>query len=277
MSEGDATAEPIEVRVHGAAGPWVVVLHGGPGDGGGMAEPARALADSFRVLEPWQRRSGGPPLTVNRHIEDLHDAIGRHCEGAHPAVVGASWGAMLALAYAAAYPPDAGPLVLVGCGTFDPAARARLRETLEKRTHDALRRGLEQIEREVAEPSERMRRRHELSEKLYVFDPLPRAEPGESDEPFDLRGHTETWNDMRRLQAEGVYPAAFEAISSPVLMLHGDYDPHPGRMIRESLAPHIPHLEYRELERCGHDPWRERDARGPFFAVLRDWLWRHSA
>jgi len=40
-----------------------------------------------------------------------------------------------------------------------------------------------------------------------------------------------------QLQEAGVYPAAFAAITSPVLMLHSTYDPHPGQMIRASLAP----------------------------------------
>ncbi|MBI2299579.1 MAG: hypothetical protein HYU66_11675 [Armatimonadetes bacterium] len=62
-----------------------------------------------------------------------------------------------------------------------------------------------------------------------------------------------------------------------MLMLHGDWDPHPGRMIRDGLLPNLPHLEYAELERCGHRPWAERHARAPFFAALRAWLSRHAA
>ncbi len=77
---------------------------------------------------------------------------------------------------------------------------------------------------------------------------------------------------MVRLQEEGVHPAAFAALRSPVLMLHGAYDPHPGDMIRASLEPYIPHLEYREWERCGHSPWAEREVRDEFFAVMRSWL-----
>ena len=38
----------------------------------------------------------------------------------------------------------------------------------------------------------------------------------------------------------------------PVLMLHGAQDPHPGDLVRDSLAPHLGSLEYVELERCGH-------------------------
>jgi pimeloyl-ACP methyl ester carboxylesterase len=96
-------------------------------------------------------------------------------------------------------------------------------------------------------------------------------------EPFDIRAHTETWEDIVRLQEAGVYPAAFAAITSPVLMLHGTYDPHPGQMIRASLAPYLPQLEYSEWERCGHHPWGEKFVREEFFAVLRELLARQLA
>jgi pimeloyl-ACP methyl ester carboxylesterase len=94
--------------------------------------------------------------------------------------------------------------------------------------------------------------------------------------PLDVRAHHETWQDMLRLLADGTYPRAFAAIESPVLMMHGDYDPHPGRMIRDSLLPFMPRLEYRELERCGHTPWLETFARDEFFAVLTQWLAAHA-
>ena len=77
---------------------------------------------------------------------------------------------------------------------------------------------------------------------------------------------------MVRLQMEGIYPAAFANIQVPVLMVHGDYDPHPGRLIRDSLRPYLPQLEYRELEHCGHYPWQEKYAAETFFALIYDWL-----
>ena len=55
-------------------------------------------------------------------------------------------------------------------------------------------------------------------------------------------------------------------------MLHGADDPHPGPAIRDSLRPHLPQLEYREWDRCGHYPWLERAAREEFLVVLREWL-----
>jgi pimeloyl-ACP methyl ester carboxylesterase len=270
--------EGLHTRSYGSSGPLVIVLHGGPGARGEAAPIARGLADSFRVLEPWQRGSGEEPLSVDRHIADLHGLIESRgpADRPAPALVGESWGAMLALAYAAAYPASAGPIVLVGCGTFDEAARGRLRATLDERMDEGLRRRLEQLPEEFPDPAERLRRTYELTRPLYVVDPMDSTEAGETTaaqaEPLDVRSHTETWEDMVRLQREGVYPARFAAIRSPVLMLHGAQDPHPGWMIRASLEPYLERLEYREWDRCGHSPWLERGVREEFFALLKQWL-----
>ncbi|HEX2999173.1 MAG TPA: alpha/beta hydrolase [Armatimonadota bacterium] len=261
----------MQVRKHGCSGPLVLVLHGGPGAPGSAAALARGLADSFRVREPWQRGSSTTPLTVAQHVTDLHALI-HSLDAPRPALVGHSWGAMLALAYAAAHPENACPLVLVGCGTFDKAARAQLQATLAARPSDALRQRLERLETEIPDPQARMAKWGELLDTLYTYAPLPAVPETEPHPPFDPRAHTETWNDMLRQQEAGLYPAAFAAIRSPVLMLHGAYDPHPGPMIRDGLLPYLPQLEYREWERCGHTPWNERYVRDEFFAVLRAWL-----
>jgi pimeloyl-ACP methyl ester carboxylesterase len=234
-----------------------------------MAPVARGLEDRFRVLEPFQRGSGVEPLTVARHVEDLHELVVSNRAEEKPALVGSSWGAMLALAYAAEHPDAAAALVLIGCGTFDLRARARMRAILEERMGDGLRQRLERLEEEIPDPDARLNTMADLIEPLYSCDPAPEEDESE---PVDARANEETWNDMVRLQAEGLYPAAFRAIRSPVLMLHGEYDPHPGAMIRAGLAEIMPQLEYREWEQCGHYPWKERAVRDEFFSILRDWL-----
>lgn len=264
---------PLRLHTYGSIGPPVIVLHGGPAAVGTAAPLARGLADTFMVFEPWQRGSGAVPLTVGQHVADLHALVLDRCGAARPAIVGHSWGAMLALAYAAAHPDTAGPIVLVGCGTFDPVARARMKAIFAERTDSAMKGRLEHLVEEYPNPGDQLIQRHELTEKLYTYAPIAKAERDEGPtEPFDIRAHDETWGDMIRLQEAGIYPAGFAAITSPVLMLHGAYDPHPGQMIRASLLPHLPHLEYREWEQCGHYPWREQFVREEFFAVLRDWL-----
>src|SRR5262249_12800084 len=239
------TIGSLRLRTYGSSGRSVIVLHGGPAAVGRAAEIAKGLSDRFRVFEPWQRGSGVEPLTVATHVEALPTLIQARCGPGRPAIVGESWGAMLALAYAAAHPTSSVATVLVGCGTFDPIARAELRKIVAERTS---------------------------SRTPYDYAPLSSPQREDLGRPFDQVAQMQSWEDMVRLQNEGVYPQAFAAIKSPVLMLHGDYDPHPGRLIRDSLKPYLPQLEYKQFERCGHSPWIERFARDDFFAALRIWL-----
>ena len=264
----------MRIREYGASGPPVLVLHGGPGAPGYMAPLARELADSFGVLEPFQRGSGGERLTVARHLADLHEVVESGCGSERPALVGHSWGAMLALAYAAAHPGCAASLVLIGCGTFDPAARDHLRAIREQRTDERLRRRIQSLPEEYPDPDERLGALGNLLLPLYSYELVAYDDEVEA---YDARAHHEAWEDMVRLQEEGAYPAAFSAIRAPAIMLHGVIDPHPGRMVRTSLEPHLPHLEYREWECCGHYPWLEKAIRQEFLAFLRGWLLQHFA
>jgi pimeloyl-ACP methyl ester carboxylesterase len=263
----------LKTRTYGSNGTTVVLLHGGPGAPGYVAPIARALADTFRVLEPFQRGSGSEALTVARHVLDLHEVIAEHCPGERPALVGSSWGAMLALAFAAAHPQQAGPIVLIGCGAFTPSSRILLQETLASRMDSAMSDRLEQVSAAAASDNERLVGLRKLLLPLYAWDPIT------TDLEYadcDALAYEQSLRDMYRLQNQGVYPAAFASIQSPVLMLHGSYDPYPGAEIYESLRPHLPLTEYRELENCGHYPWIERGVREEFFGTLKAWLLRHQ-
>jgi pimeloyl-ACP methyl ester carboxylesterase len=115
------------------------------------------------------------------------------------------------------------------------------------------------------------------AEAAQSYDLLPEPTAASALLTFvDARGHQETWNDVIRLQADGTEPAAFTAITAPVLMLHGDDDPHPGLATFELQHRYIPQLEYFGLDRCGHTPWKERRARTQFFDALCVWLHTHA-
>lgn len=266
---------PIDVRIHGEQGPEVVVLHGGPGAPGSAQDLARALADEFRVLEPLQRLSGDRPLTVRRHVEDLAEVAPPRA-----AVVGASWGAMLGLSYAAAFPERVSGLVLVGCGTYDVESRALYEERMRDRLGpegiaeaQSTRRALEEA-RTTEEQNRLFDSLGALAGRAQAYDPL--ESEGDGIVP-DRRGYEETWADVLRLQETGQEPIAFAAIQAPVLMLHGADDPHPGRQIRRHLRTFVPQLELVLLHKCGHEPWRERRARERFLRLLRKRLRRHAA
>ena len=265
--------EPIEVRRYGSRGATVVVLHGGPGAPGSAGGLARALAEEFVVLEPLQRRSGKVPLTVARHVEDLAAVAPERA-----AVVGWSWGAMLGLSYAARDPARVSELVLVGCGTYDEAGRALYRRDLWQRLGESGRRAVEALERRLAGERDPARRDAIIAElaalhvRAQAYEPLEEAGDSLEGAAVDAAGHAQTWDDVLRLQREGIEPRAFAAITARVLMVHGDADPHPGAATRDLLRRFIPRLEYVELARCGHEPWRERHARGRFLEVVRGWV-----
>jgi pimeloyl-ACP methyl ester carboxylesterase len=177
---------------------------------------------------------------------------------------------MLALAYAAQHPDVARCIVLVGCGTFDSAAREYLQATVASRANPQLGSRLRRLAGEIEDPDVRLCVLGRLLEPLYIYDSL--ADETDETEEYDRAGHDESWRDMLRLQKRGVYPSTFAGIPVPVLMLHGDWDPHPGRMTLATLQPYLPQLEYIELKNCGHYPWREKAARDTMFEILRDWL-----
>jgi pimeloyl-ACP methyl ester carboxylesterase len=243
----------------------VIVVHGGPGACGSMAPVARGIADLFGVIEPFQSSTG---MTVADHVSDLHEIVQVSSKRIPPALVGHSWGAMLALSYAAAHPEMVGPIVLICSGTFDLAARERFSANIAQLMDLDTRAKFERVQA-LLDANARFRALGKLTLELYSHD---LATSDQELEESEAGSNHETWQDMVRLQNEGVYPGTFAVIRSPVLMLHGAVDPHPGEMIRASLEPYIPQLEYREFERCGHYPWLERAARNEFFSVLRKWL-----
>lgn len=259
----------ISVREWGTGTESVIVLHGGPAAVGDLEPLARELGKQWHVLEPFQRGSGERPLTVATHVQDLNDLILDRRESRRPILIGHSWGAMLALAYAAEHPETSAALVLIGCGTFSAAARQEFEARLDARLGPADRDTLASLRQTQPNADRRLAAQGRIMVRAYGHD-IEDVSNGPA--TIDAVAHQQSWADMKRLQNDGTYPAAFAAIGVPVLMLHGEADPHPGRMIMEDLRKHIPHLEYRELSKCGHSPWLERQAREPFLKELRSWV-----
>ncbi|SPD67234.1 Proline iminopeptidase (plasmid) [Cupriavidus taiwanensis] len=135
-------AQRLHVRLGGPphGEPWLV-LHGGPGSGCTPSMAAWFDPQRHRVVMPDQRGAGRstPAGGVRRNnvgalladLEQLRAALGIARWG----VVGGSWGAALALAYAARYPHAVAALVLRGAfltgrddvlGLFAPRAGAGL-------------------------------------------------------------------------------------------------------------------------------------------------------
>ena len=159
--------------------------------------------------------------------------------------------------------------MLIGCGTFSVAARAEFETRVEARINPRDRECLEGLTHTEAGADRRLAEQGRVMARVFGYDV---EEIGEDIAVVDAAAHQQSWADMLRLQRDGTYPAAFAAIGVPVLMIHGEQDPHPGRLISQDLRVHIPHLEYRELPHCGHSPWLERQAKLVFFDTVNAWL-----
>lgn len=177
---------------------------------------------------------------------------------------------MLGLSFAARYPNEVSALVLVACGTYTENARALYRQSLEHCLGETERSRIAALERRLASESHAAKRDFIFGElgSAYMeaesYELLVVNDDSADSLSADEAGHFETWNDVLRLQREGIEPDCFRSITARVLMIHGDVDPHPGEATRDLLRQFIPQLEYIGLERCGHEPWRERHARARF-------------
>ena len=94
--------------------PVVIVLHGGPGADYRYLYPLKALADEHLVVFYDQRGTGLSPrvpaeqITLQVFLDDLDAFVAAFGKGRPVHLVGHSWGAMLASAYAGAHPHKVG-------------------------------------------------------------------------------------------------------------------------------------------------------------------------
>lgn len=98
------------------------------------------------------------------------------------------------------------------------------------------------------------------------YDPLPHE-----DEILEYRYdiYQRVWGQASEFRSSGKLLELGSKIKCPVVVIHGDYDPHPAQGVRESLSWLLPDFRFIFLEKCGHYPWLERYAREKFFSILK--------
>lgn len=108
-----------------AEDPTVVVLHGGPGGDYRNLLSLRSLADDgYHVVFYDQRGSGLSPrvpaeqLTFESSIADLHRIVEHYSPGAPVALLGHSWGGMMAAYYVARHPDRAARVIMAEPGVL---------------------------------------------------------------------------------------------------------------------------------------------------------------
>lgn len=248
-------------------GPPVVLLHGGPGLWDYLAPLAALLDGTFTVIRFDQRgcgRSTGNdgPFTIAQAVADL-DEVRAALGYPRWAVAGHSWGAELALRYAAACPDRVTSVAYiagVGAGNgFKPGFSAELRRRLgpDQARLEALS-AIPADERTLEQERERC-----LLQWRPDFSPGPAA-ASHAQQLWDSRppgavineaANRGLWGD--RL-TEDLNLAAVR-VSCPVTLLCGADDPRPWAAT-DSLLAALPRASRIVLDHAGHAPWAERPA-----------------
>lgn len=255
-------------RVFGTAPYSVVLLHGGPGAAGEMAPVARELAATRGVLEPLQTAD-----TIEGQLAELREILERRAD--RPVVLaGYSWGAMLAFMYAARFPGDVGKLILISSGAFEPESAGRILPDRLSRLSESESRELDTLMARLEDPAvpekERDRALARLGEIMGRADAYRLGFTDEATVEVNFRIHQRVWAEALALRSDGRLLALGASIRCPVVAIHGDHDPHPAEGVRSPLARVVKDFKFVLLEKCGHRPWLELEAREAFFTFLKE-------
>jgi proline iminopeptidase len=254
----------LHFRTVGQGAP-LVILSGGPGqDVRQLADVYDRLADFRTCILLDQRGTGRSVLSkldpetvrLDLYVRDL-EALRRHLKLEKLSLLGHSWGAMLALAYAVEHPEHTDQLVLIGTG---PIALDYLQVAGDNLDH---RRGMLHV-------------RGELGEAQDLFELRPFFFDQKKAEAFANRDRTgEKAVAVSHLIFSDLMKRGFDLrpgarkLQGKTLILQGRQDLMPESFVLEMSAI-IPNSKLVFVERSGHFPWIEQPE--PFFAALLPFL-----
>ncbi|MHC4956003.1 MAG: alpha/beta fold hydrolase [Planctomycetota bacterium] len=259
-------------RRDGAAGNGsVIALHGGPGmDGAYLAEGLRPL-ERIRSVAVHDQRGGGRSdlpaddslLTLARNVSDV-ERLREHLGLSRCTLIGHSWGALLAAAYAIAHPGRTERMVFLGPlpprqGDMWARHHATVAERLSADQLEELRRLPTQII-EGRDPVTAYRRFWKVALAARLADPT-RADDLSArfgHAPPDAIRYAMARTNPRTMESVGAWDLRQQLahVDAPTLILHGEAEtipmdlveewttslPH-ARLVRVPDAAHFPHIE----------------------------------
>jgi proline iminopeptidase len=270
VSAGDAR---LHFRDAGTNGPPVVVLHGGPDfDYDYLLPELDRLAEHFRVIYYDQRGRGRSAdsvrpddVTIESEMDDL-EAVRRHFGLESMAVLGHSWGGVLAMEYANRHPERLTHLVLMNTAPASHRDAQAFRQHLGRirrpgdvqamrqlAATDAFQAGDLDVESEYY----RIHYRPTLRSPELLDRLLPRLRTNFTPErvrtarAIEDRLYGQTWSSPDYDLLPGLL-----RLSAPTLLLHGEDDFVPAGLVVR-IAEAIPAARLTVLPRCGHFAYLE--------------------
>jgi pimeloyl-ACP methyl ester carboxylesterase len=255
------------LRKYGKPSFSIALLHGGPGIPGEMAPMARELSIDRGILEPLQTKS-----TIKEQVNELYCTLEKN--GDLPVIlIGWSWGAMLGFIFTARYSRIVKKLILVGSAVFDQKYAENIMETRLNRLNKEERMEIQILAEDLNNPLIKdkeknilMSRFGRLLFKADSYNPLPYRNEA-LDHQYSI--FRDVWRDAENIRSSGELLKMGKKIQCPVVAIHGDYDPHPFQGVQKPLSRIIKDFRFIILEKCGHEPWFEREASDKFYDILK--------
>jgi pimeloyl-ACP methyl ester carboxylesterase len=258
----------VNARYYGVKPYQAAVIHGGPGALGSVSAIACELSIDYGVIEPLQTKN-----SITALLQELDDVISANCE--RPvSLIGHSWGAWLGFMYAAEYSAKVKQLILVGSGPFEVKYAADIdKNRMEHWTQLEIAEYHRLLARlssdQTTDKDDLMERLGRLVEKADNYCAV-KIQTDEVDHlPVSGDMYNAIWNEAAGLRASGELLSFVDKINCPVTVIHGEYDPHPLDGIRLPLGKRIKDFQVYILDKCGHDPWKEKYACERFYEIIR--------
>jgi pimeloyl-ACP methyl ester carboxylesterase len=257
----------VNPRKYGNPPYSVILVHGGPGAPGEMASVAKELSINFGVLEPLQTKS-----SVNGQVEELKQQIIKNAN-VPVVLIGWSWGAWLSFIVTAENPNLVKKLILISSGPFKseyakeimPRRLSRLSPQDKLRTEELLK--IVQDNKKTKD-NELLEEFGALMSKADSYNTLS-ADNKDDEVKVDMDIYNKVWAEADDLRKNGELLGYGKKIKCPVTIIHGEFDPHPYEGVRKPLSEVLINSKFILLEKCGHHPWFEKEARDKFYELLR--------
>ncbi len=252
------------LRKHGDPPYKIAVIHGGPGACGEMRTVAESISSNYGILEPLQCAS-----SLQGQIDELKRVLLK--SGTSPFIlIGFSWGAWLSLLTAVQYPSIIQKVIIISCGPFKGDAAQEINKTRFSRLNNIQQGEFQSLLSSLANSTKNSSKTYLSKIKKYFnitdqYDPINKL-----NDKFDFKKDIfqKVWREADNLRNSGELLRLMENIRCPVVGIHGSYDPHPSRGVKQPLLLKLNDFRFIELEKCGHKPWIEKEAKNKFYKVL---------